>query len=310
MRLVITGGAGFIGSHLVDYYLARGDRVIVIDNLISGEKENIEHHLNNKNFTFIEDDVCDFNGIDDQIDLILHFACPASPFDYLRYSIETLRTMSIGTFNMLELAHAKKAKFLLASTSEVYGDPEEHPQSEEYNGNVNLQSTRAVYDEGKRFAETLTMTFLRKYGLRTGIVRIFNTYGERMRTSDGRVIPALICAALKNQVLPIFGDGTQTRSFCYISDMVKAITKAAEKDYPMPLNIGNPKEYTILELASLIKKICNSESQLKFLPLPESDPRRRKPDISKAEKILSWRPEVNLEEGLNKVIDWFRRFNE
>jgi len=307
MRIIITGGAGFIGSHLVDYYIEKGNEVVVVDNLISGQKKNLVQHFGNKKFTFMETDVCTVTALDGDVDLILHFACPASPFDYLKYPIETLMVMSAGTANMLKLALSKKAKFLLASTSEVYGDPEEHPQKEDYFGNVNLFSPRAVYDEGKRFAETLTLAFHRKYRLQVGIVRIFNTYGERMRAGDGRVIPTFINEALKNQPLSIFGDGKQTRSFCYITDMVKAIVKAVQTDYPLPINVGNPAEYTVFQLAEVIKRLCNSKSSYRFLPLPDSDPKKRKPDITKARELLCWEPEVDLEDGLKRVIEWFRR---
>ncbi len=307
MRILITGGAGFIGSHLVDYYLKNGDEVIVIDNLLTGLEKNIHQHYKKDEFTFINKDVCNISDFEGSLDLILHLACPASPFDYLKYPIETLRVLSFGTYNMLELAHTKKATFLLASTSEVYGDPEVHPQKEEYFGNVSLMSTRAVYDEGKRFAETLTISYHRKYNLGVRIVRIFNTYGERMRSGDGRVVPTFISNALSNEPLPIFGDGSQTRSFCYIEDMVKGIVRAAQIDYTMPINLGNPVEYTILQLADIVKRLCASKSEYKFSPLPEADPKKRKPDISKAKDVLNWRPEINLEEGLKKTIEWMRR---
>lgn len=310
MRVLITGGAGFIGSHLVDHYLRCGDEVIVIDNLITGKQENIDCHIGKKQLKFIKQDVCDVAEVKGNIDLILHFACPASPFDYQKYPIETLRVMSFGTYNMLEIARTKDAKFLLASTSEVYGDPEVHPQKENYFGNVNLLSPRAVYDEGKRFAETLTVSFFRKFNLKIGIVRIFNTYGERMHSGDGRVIPTFVSEALKNEPLPIFGDGSQTRSFCYITDMVNAITKIVQVDYPMPVNLGNPTEYTIMQLAEIVKRLCKSKSEYKFLSLPDSDPKKRKPDISKAKEVLAWEPTIGLEQGLKKVIEWFRRKND
>lgn len=309
MRILITGGAGFIGSHLVDYYLSEGNEMIVIDNLITGEEENIVQHLDKKQLKFMKQDVCDVSKIEGDIDLILHFACPASPFDYLKYPVETLKVMSLGTYNLLELALTKKAKFFLASTSEVYGDPEVHPQKEDYFGNVNLLSMRAVYDEGKRFAETLTLSYYRKFNLKIGIVRIFNTYGERMRSGDGRVIPTFISEALKNKPLPIFGDGTQTRSFCYIEDMLNGLVRAVEIDYPMPINLGNPVEYTILQLADIVKRLCQSRSEYKFSPLPDSDPKKRKPDISKAKELLDWEPKISLEQGLKKVIEWFREKN-
>jgi dTDP-glucose 4,6-dehydratase len=307
MRILITGGAGFIGSHLVDHYLEKGYQVVVIDNLITGKRENISRHANDHSLEFIEKDVCAINGISGDIDHVLHFACPASPFDYLKYPVQTLRVMSVGTQNMIELAKEKGAKFFLASTSEVYGDPDVHPQNEEYAGNVNLLSPRAVYDEGKRFAEVLTQTYHREYQIKTGIIRIFNTYGERMRAGDGRVVPSFISEALKNNPLPIFGDGKQTRSFCYISDMIRAIAKAVEIDHPGPINIGNPVEYTILELAELVKKLCGSTSEYKFMPLPDSDPKKRRPDISRAKDLLDWEPAIDLEQGLQKVIEWFRR---
>jgi len=306
MRIVITGGAGFIGSHLVDHYLARGVDVVVIDNLITGREENISAHRNNRRFTFMNEDVCRVRTIDGSIDAILHFACPASPFDYLKYPLETLQVMSVGTRQMLDIARAKNAKFFLASTSEVYGDPDVHPQKEEYYGNVNVLSPRAVYDEGKRFAETVTIAYHRKYNTNIGIIRIFNTYGERMRSADGRVIPTFISEALANRRLPIFGDGSQTRSFCYIEDMVQGVTKAVEIDYPLPINLGNPAEYTVLQVADIIRKLCKSASELQYMPLPDSDPKKRKPDIARAQSLLQWQPSVSLEQGLVKVIAWFK----
>ncbi|MEO0137103.1 MAG: UDP-glucuronic acid decarboxylase family protein [candidate division WOR-3 bacterium] len=306
MKVLITGGAGFIGSHLVDYYLNQGAEVIALDNLITGREENIKHNFSNKKFRFIKGDVCDFPGLKEDIDLLLHFASPASPFDYLRYPIETMKTAALGTINMLELARNKNARFLLASTSEVYGDPLIHPQVEEYWGNVNPVGVRSVYDEGKRFAEALTVAYHRKYHLRINIVRIFNTYGERMRPGDGRVIPTFIEQALKNEPITIFGDGTQTRSFCYISDLIRGIACLAETDYPLPINLGNPKEFTILQLAQKIKILCNSQSTFIHKPLPEDDPHRRNPDITKAKKILKWEPVVDLDEGLKRVIAWFK----
>jgi len=306
MRIVVTGGAGFIGSHLVDYYIAQGVDVVVIDNLITGREENISMHQDNRQFMFINEDVCNVQVIDGTIDAILHFACPASPFDYLKYPIETLQVMSVGTRRMLDIARSKNAKFFLASTSEVYGDPDVHPQKEEYFGNVNVLSPRAVYDEGKRFAETVTVAYHRKYGTNIGIIRIFNTYGERMRPADGRVIPTFISEALANRPLPIFGDGSQTRSFCYIEDMVQGIARAVEVDYSLPVNLGNPAEYTVLQVADLIKKLCKSTSELRYMPLPDSDPKKRKPDIARAQHVLQWQPSVSLEQGLVKVIAWFK----
>ncbi|MEO0206127.1 MAG: UDP-glucuronic acid decarboxylase family protein [candidate division WOR-3 bacterium] len=307
MRVIITGGAGFIGSHLVDFYLKTGAEVIAIDNLITGKEENIEHNLKNRKFQFIKCDICNLPTIKEDIDLILHFASPASPFDYLKYPIETMKTASIGTINMLELALKKNAKFLLASTSEVYGDPLVHPQYEEYWGNVNPIGIRSVYDEGKRFAESITIAYHRKLNLKIGVVRIFNTYGERMRPGDGRVIPAFIEQALKNKPITIFGDGNQTRSFCYVSDLIDGISRLAQTDYPMPVNLGNPNEFTILKLAQKIKKLCNSNSEFVYKPLPEDDPHRRNPDISKAKKILKWEPVIEIDDGLKRVIEWFRK---
>jgi dTDP-glucose 4,6-dehydratase len=305
MRVVITGGAGFIGSHLADLYLAHGHEVIAVDSLITGRKENIDCHARDPRFEFIRHDISRPLGVKGRVDLILHFASPASPFDYLKYPIETMKTASFGTYNMLELARQKKAKFLLASTSEVYGDPEVHPQREEYWGNVNSVGPRAVYDEGKRFAEAMTVAYHSRYGLKVNIVRIFNTYGERMREGDGRVIPALICAALRGQPMPIFGTGRQTRSFCYVSDLIDGIARLARSGYFMPVNLGNPGEYTVLELARMVRKLTKTKSALRFYPLPQDDPRKRKPNISRARKLLGWQPMVGLGQGLKKTIAWF-----
>ncbi len=310
MKVLISGGAGFIGSHLVDRFLNEGAKVIVVDNLITGLKSNIAAHFNNKDFEFINQDVCESLPTKDKVDLILHLASPASPFDYLKYPIETMRTASIGTFNMLELARKNGARFLLASTSEVYGDPQIHPQTEKYWGNVNPVGPRSVYDEGKRFAEALTAGFYRKYKLPVVIIRIFNTYGPRMRPGDGRVIPTFINQALRNEPISIFGDGNQTRSFCYVDDMVEGICRASQVNHSQPINLGNPREYTILQLAEIVKNLCQSTSQYKFLPLPQDDPQKRKPDITKAKKLLQWEPKIELEQGLKNVIEWFKKENQ
>jgi dTDP-glucose 4,6-dehydratase len=312
MKVLITGAAGFIGSHLVDHHLAQGDTVIAVDNLITGRKENLADHLGKPNLKFLESDICDFDpgGREAEqvgrVDLILDFASPASPFDYLKYPIETMRTASLGTINMLEFARRLKAPILIASTSEVYGDPEIHPQREEYWGNVNPVGPRSVYDEGKRFAEALTSAYHRQYEVKTRIVRIFNTYGERMREGDGRVIPALITQALRNEPMTIFGDGSQTRSFCYVSDLVRGLELLAQTDYDRPVNLGNPAEYTILQLAETIKRLTGASSSFTFQALPQDDPRKRKPDITRAKELLRWEPVVKLEDGLTRVIDWFK----
>jgi dTDP-glucose 4,6-dehydratase len=307
VKVIITGGAGFIGSHLVDHYLARGHDVVAVDNLITGRLENIRGHFRNRRFEFLRHDICKPMRIRGRIGLILHFASPASPFDYLKHPIETMKTAAFGTANLLELAREKKTRLLLASTSEVYGDPEVHPQKENYWGNVNPIGPRSVYDEGKRFAEAITMAYRRKSGVATCIVRIFNTYGERMRAGDGRVIPAFVTQALRQEPLTIFGDGSQTRSFCYISDMVRGITRLARTDYPKPVNIGNPREYTVKQLARMILRLTKSGSATSYLPLPEDDPRKRNPDISLARRLLKWHPEVSLDKGLQKVILWFEK---
>ncbi len=306
MRVLITGGAGFIGSHLSEWFLKQKEKVIVIDNLITGRKQNIQEFLEDPNFEFIHHDICNRIEIKGDIDVVLHFASPASPKDYFKYPIQTMKTGALGTLNMLELAKEKKAIFFLASTSEVYGDPLQHPQTERYWGNVNPTGPRAVYDESKRFAEALTMAYHREFNLKIRIARIFNTYGPKMRTDDGRVIPNFITQALKNEPLTIYGDGKQTRSFCYISDMIKGMLRLLEKEIHEPVNLGNPKEITIIELAETIKKLTESKSSLRFLPMLPDDPKRRKPDISKAQKLLNWKPEVPLEEGLNNTISWFK----
>jgi len=308
--VLITGGAGFIGSHLCERLLKEGFKVICMDNLITGNLENIKPLLKDKNFLFIKHDVTKYIEIKGKIDYVLHFASPASPCDYLKLPIQTLKVGSLGTHNTLGLAKRKKAKFLLASTSEVYGDPLVHPQPENYWGNVNPIGLRGVYDEAKRFAEAITMAYHRVHKIDAKIARIFNTYGERMRIDDGRVIPNFILQALNNQPLTVYGKGTQTRSFCYIQDLIEGILKLMFSQINEPINLGNPLEFKILDLAHLIIKLTESKSKIIFKPLPQDDPCRRKPDIRKAKKILNWKPKVNLEEGLIRTITWFRNKKE
>lgn len=305
-KVLITGGAGFIGSNLADYFLERGHSVICIDNLITGSISNIAH-LTNKDFRFINLDVTNYIYIDDEIDYILHFASPASPIDYLELPIQTLKVGSLGTHKALGLAKAKKATFLLASTSEIYGDPLLHPQREDYWGNVNPVGPRGVYDEAKRFAEALTMAYYRYHRVDTKIARIFNTYGPRMRLNDGRAIPTFISQALKNEDITVYGDGNQTRSFCYIDDLVEGIYRLLMSGINEPINLGNPHEMTVFELAEKIKDLTGSSSKIINKPLPEDDPKVRQPDIAKAQKQLGWKPNVNLQEGLEKTIDYFRK---
>lgn len=314
----ITGGAGFIGSNLCQSLLQKNHRVVCIDNLLTGSEENIAPFKNNINFTYVNQDVIDFTPEKakkiEKPDFIFHLASPASPnkksaASYMAYPIETLLVNSKGTFNMLELAKESSARFLLASTSEIYGDPTVSPQPETYNGNVNPLGVRSVYDEAKRFAETLTMSFVRKYGLDGRIVRIFNTYGPRLKADDGRVVSNLLNAALKNEPLTIYGDGSQTRSFCYISDMVEGLQKAMFLDglKGEAINLGNPDEKKIIEFATLIKKLIETKSEIIFEKLPEDDPKQRKPDISKARKLLKWEPKVSLAEGLKKTIEYYKK---
>lgn len=302
---VITGGAGFLGSHLCDKLIENGHKVICLDKLITGSLENIAHLFGNPNFRFVKYDVTEFIYIDGRVDNVLHFASPASPIDYLKYPIQTLKVGSLGTHKALGLAKAKKAKFLLASTSEVYGDPEIHPQPETYWGNVNPIGPRGVYDEAKRFAEAMTMAYHRYHGLDTRIVRIFNTYGPRMRLDDGRVLPTFISQALKGEDLTVFGDGSQTRSFCYVDDLVEGILRLLNTDYHEPINLGNPDEITILEFAEEILKLTNSKSKITFKELPVDDPKVRKPDITLAKKLLGWEPKINRTEGIKKTLDYF-----
>jgi len=305
-NVLVTGGAGFIGSHLCEALLKKGLRVFCVDNLITGRKENIDALLDLSDFEFMEMDITQKLEFPDPLHEIFHFASPASPRDYLRFPIETLLTGSLGTWNVLNLAREKGALFVLASTSEVYGDPIVNPQGEEYWGNVNPVGPRGVYDEAKRFSEAMTMAFHRSYGLNTRIVRIFNTYGPRMRMDDGRVVPTFIVQALKGEPLTVFGDGSQTRSFCYISDLIEGIMRLREVDYHFPINLGNPHELKVIDLAHRIIKLTKSKSRITFHPLPQDDPRVRCPDISLAQKLLGWEPRVSLDEGLSLTIEYFK----
>jgi dTDP-glucose 4,6-dehydratase len=303
---VVTGGAGFLGSHLTDLLLSRGHRVIAIDNFVTGSVDNIAHLGGNPNFKFIQQDVTEFIFLDTPVNYVWHFASPASPIDYLELPIQTLKVGSLGTHKALGLAKNKGARFLIASTSEIYGDPLVHPQKEEYWGNVNTIGPRGCYDEAKRFAEAMTMAYHREHKVDTRIVRIFNTYGPRMRVNDGRVVPAFISQALKNKPITVFGDGKQTRSFCYCSDLIEGIYRLMMSETNMPVNIGNPREMTMLEFAQAIVKATGSKSKIVHRPLPQDDPKQRKPDITRARTILKWEPKVALEEGLVKTIEYFR----
>jgi len=305
-RVLITGGAGFLGSHLCDLFLERGHEVVCMDNFITGSPDNIAHLMGRKDFSFIEHDVTNFIYVAGPLDYVLHLASPASPIDYLEKPIQTLKVGSLGTHKTLGLAKAKGARYLIASTSEAYGDPLEHPQKETYWGNVNPVGPRGVYDEAKRFAEAMTMAYHRFHGLETRIVRIFNTYGERMRLRDGRVVPAFVSQALKGEPMTVFGDGKQTRSFCYVSDLIEGIYRLLMSDEVEPTNIGNPAEMTILEFAETIKRITGSSSEIVFKPLPIDDPKIRRPDITKAKAILDWEPKVKLDEGISRTIEYFR----
>lgn len=305
MRIVVTGGAGFIGSHICDYLLGNGYSVICIDNQITGTTDNITHLLDNDRFRFIEQNVTEYISIEGSVDAVLHLASPASPVDYLKLPIPTLKVGSLGTLNALGLAKKKKARFLLTSTSEVYGDPQVHPQREDYWGNVNPVGPRGVYDEAKRFAEALTMAYHRAHNVDTRIARIFNTYGPRMRLNDGRVLPAFMSQTLKGEDLTVFGDGTQTRSFCYISDMVEGLYKLLMSNEHEPVNLGNPSEITVLQLAKEIMELASSRSKIVFKPLPQDDPKVRRPDISKAKRVLGWEPKVGRREGLEKTLEYF-----
>ncbi|MGQ9626500.1 MAG: UDP-glucuronic acid decarboxylase family protein [Anaerolineae bacterium] len=306
MRVLITGGAGFLGSHLCDLLLARGHEVIAMDNLITGTTQNIEHLAGHEHFLFIKHDVTNYIYVEGHLDSVLHFASPASPIDYLELPIQTLKVGALGTHKALGLALAKRASFLLASTSEVYGDPMVHPQREDYWGNVNPIGPRGVYDEAKRFAEAMTMAYHRTHGVPTRIARIFNTYGERMRLNDGRVVPNFIGQALQGEPLTVYGDGSQTRSFCYVSDLVEGIYRLLMSDEVEPVNLGNPAEMSILELARLVNDLTGNKAGIIHKPLPVNDPKVRRPDITKAREILGWEPKVGLEEGLEKTISWFK----
>ena len=306
MRVLISGGAGFVASHLADRWIADGHDVIAVDNLITGRRANIAHLLDNPSFRFIEQDICDPLKIDGRLDCVFHMASPASPFDYLAHPIETMLVNSVGTKRMLDLARAQSARYLLASTSECYGDPLEHPQKETYWGNVNPIGPRAVYDESKRFAEAMTMSYHREFGVDTKIVRIFNTYGPRMKLDDGRVVPAFLDQALNGRPITIFGDGSQTRSFCYVSDLVDGLTRLILSSEHEPVNIGNPTELTILEFAEVIQRLVGSSCAIERQPLPKDDPKQRKPDITKAKERLGWEPRVSLADGLAATVEFFR----
>ncbi|HEX7372850.1 MAG TPA: UDP-glucuronic acid decarboxylase family protein [Thermodesulfobacteriota bacterium] len=307
MRILITGGAGFIGSHLCDRFLAEGHEVVCLDNLLTGSTDNIAHLAGNRKFSFIHHDVTNYIFVEGKIDAILHFASPASPVDYQNFPIQTLKVGSLGTHKALGLAKEKKAKFLLASTSEVYGDPLIHPQREDYWGNVNPIGPRGVYDEAKRFAEAMTMAYHRYHGVDTRIARIFNTYGPRMRLNDGRVVPNFIYQALRGKDLTVYGDGSQTRSFCYIEDLVEGIVLLLFSSETEPVNLGNPGEFTILEFARVILEVTGAKSRTVHKPLPVDDPQVRKPDISRGRAILGWSPKVELREGIRETIPYFQK---
>ncbi|HLG02525.1 MAG TPA: UDP-glucuronic acid decarboxylase family protein [Bacteroidia bacterium] len=305
-RVLITGAAGFLGSHLCDRFVNEGCRVIGMDNLITGDLKNIEHLMKLENFEFYHHDVSKFVFVPGELNYILHFASPASPIDYLKIPIQTLKVSSLGTHNLLGLARVKKARILVASTSEVYGDPTVHPQTEDYWGNVNPIGPRGVYDEAKRFMEAITMAYHTYHGLETRIVRIFNTYGPRMRLNDGRVLPAFIGQALRGEDLTIFGDGTQTRSFCYVDDLIEGIYRLLLSEYSSPVNIGNPQEITIKDFAEEIIRLTGTKQKVVYKPLPQDDPQQRQPDIALAKKILSWEPKVERAEGLKRTYAWFK----
>jgi dTDP-glucose 4,6-dehydratase len=303
---VVTGGAGFLGSHLCDYLLEHGHDVVCVDNLITGRLANIEHLDDHPRLRFLHQNVSDYIMVRGEVDYVLHFASPASPVDYLRYPIQTLKVGSLGTHNALGLAKAKEARLLLASTSEVYGDPEIHPQTEAYWGNVNPIGPRGVYDEAKRFAEAITMAYQRTHGVETRIARIFNTYGPRMRIEDGRVLPTFLAQMLRGEPVTVFGEGTQTRSFCFVSDTVEGLYRLLMSDEPEPVNIGNPAEISILEFAEELRRLTGSASPIEHRPLPEDDPKVRRPDITRARERLGWEPRIDRAEGLSRTVDYFR----
>ena len=308
--VLISGAAGFLGSHLCDRFIAEGFRVIGIDNYITGDQENIQHLFKHTNFEFIEHDVTNYIDVAQPIDYILHFASPASPVDYLKIPIQTLKVGSLGTHNLLGLAKAKNARILIASTSEVYGDPLVHPQTEDYFGNVNAIGPRGVYDEAKRFQEALTMAYHSFHGLETRIARIFNTYGPRMRLNDGRVMPAFLGQLLRGEDLTVFGDGSQTRSFCYVDDLIDGIYRLLFSDYTLPVNLGNPDEITILEFAEEILALTNTDQKLKYKPLPKDDPLKRQPDINLSKKILDWTPKINRSQGIKSTLEYFKTLSK
>lgn len=309
-RVLITGAAGFLGSHLCDRFINEGFAVVGMDNLITGDLKNIEHLFKLKEFEFYNHDVSKFVHVPGQVDYILHFASPASPIDYLKIPIQTLKVSSLGTHNLLGYALAKKARILVASTSEVYGDPMVHPQNEDYWGNVNPIGPRGVYDEAKRFQEAITMAYHTYHGLETRIVRIFNTYGPRMRLNDGRALPAFIGQALRGEDLTVFGDGSQTRSFCYVDDLIEGIYRLLMSDYQYPVNIGNPAEITIMQFAEEIIKLTGTKQKVCYKPLPQDDPKQRQPDITRAKEILGWEPKVSREEGLKKTYSYFKSLSQ
>ena len=306
MRVLVSGGAGFIGSHLCDRLIADGHRVVAVDNLVTGREANIRHLIGNERFEFVRADITEPLALDGRFDGVLDFASPASPIDFERIPIEILKVGSFGVYHLVELARRDNAVFLQASTSEVYGDPEEHPQKETYWGHVNPIGTRAPYDESKRFAEAMVSAYRRKYGVKTRIARIFNTYGPRMRENDGRIVPNLAFQALRGQPLTVYGDGNQTRSFCYVSDLVEGIIRLFGSDVTEPVNIGNPGEFTVNDFARIVIEITKSSSRVEYLPLPHDDPKKRRPDITRARTLLGWEPKLDLRAGLALTIDWFR----